>query len=178
MLASPCRNIGTLTSWMIGDPSRDEIDIELLGGDPEHWQTNVFGPSEQDPSPHYGRFNEIQKFPQSGTIEAKHSYTIDWNRDRIIWSVDGKVERTLERGTVQHSHTESVFADIIPNVEDTKIKGVPHFPSHTAHLQLGIWDASSQAGTAKWAKGPIDWSQTPSQVAAVIRSVTVECPHS
>ena len=70
------------------------------------------------------------------------------------------------------------FTDVIGHLEDTMIEGIPHFPSHTARLQLGIWDASSQAGTAKWAKGPIDWSQTPSQVTAVIRSVTVECPHS
>jgi hypothetical protein len=31
-------------------------------------------------------------------------------------------------------------------------------PSFFSHVQVGIWDASSPASTAEWAKGPIDVS--------------------
>ena len=110
---SPPRNIKALTPLITGDPTRDEIDVELLGGDPNHWQTNIFGPSEQDLDPHYGKFNKIYKFPESDTIGTMHSYTIDWSSERIIWSVDGRVERRLYRSTIQHSHLlASAFADL------------------------------------------------------------------
>lgn len=31
-------------------------------------------------------------------IDDVHKYMIDWNEDRICWSVDGKVVRTLKKG--------------------------------------------------------------------------------
>lgn len=43
-------------------------------------------------------------------------------------------------------------------------------------LQMGIWDASYPAGTAKWAGGPVDWSSAPERITAIVKSVTVECP--
>ena len=89
-----------------GEIERDEIDNELLGGDPKHWQTNVFAPTVQDPTPHYGKFNAIEMFPQGGsqTIATFHSYTIDWNSERIVWSVDGIVARTLHIGVSYLTH--------------------------------------------------------------------------
>lgn len=74
---------------------RDEMDIELLGGDEKHWQTNVFAPSPEDERPHYGVFNSVEDV---SSVAEFHSYKIDWNEDRIIWSVDGSVVRTLTPG--------------------------------------------------------------------------------
>jgi beta-glucanase (GH16 family) len=77
----------------------DEIDIELVGGDKEHWQTNVFAPSPEDRKPHYGKLSSVQNVPGTfPTIEEFHSYSIDWNSERIIWSVDGQAVRTLSVG--------------------------------------------------------------------------------
>ena len=77
----------------------DEIDVELLGGDPSHWQTNVFTASPKDQQPLWGVFGEIEDFAASSdTISETHKYTVDWNAERIIWSVDGSVQRTLKKG--------------------------------------------------------------------------------
>lgn len=55
--------------------------------------------------------------------------------------------------------------------------GALHFPSHPTRISLGIWDASSPAGTAAWAKGPIDWSTAPSRISATFSKVSLECPY-
>ena len=82
--------------------SRDEVDVELLGGDPSHWQTNVFTMNPEDKEPLYGVLGEIEKYPTKSTINKAHNYTIDWNAERIIWSVDGSEIRTLKRSTSAH----------------------------------------------------------------------------
>jgi hypothetical protein len=69
------------------------------------------------------------------------------------------------------------FDSYIENIGDTLIGKYLHFPGFPTRLQLGIWDASSPAGTCEWAKGPIDWSETGS-MTALVKSVTVECPYS
>lgn len=85
---------------MIAD-EHDEIDIELLGGDLPHWQTNVFAPAPRDDQPLYGAFGGIEDYPHGQkSVRAIHSYTIDWNADRIQWSVDGSEVRTLRKGAI------------------------------------------------------------------------------
>ncbi len=77
------------------DSSQDEIDVELLGGDPSHWQTNMFAPPSPDAAPEYGTFSSVEDV---NNIEVSHTYTIDWDPVRIEWSVDGRVVRTLTKG--------------------------------------------------------------------------------
>ena len=75
----------------------DEIDVELVCGDPHHWQTNIFAPQKTDTEILYGVFGGTHGYsPSSGSVTGWHKYTIDWNADRIIWSVDGKTVRTLK----------------------------------------------------------------------------------
>lgn len=81
----------------------DEIDVELLGGDPAHWQTNIFVPEPKDAQPLWGVFSSIESVPaeksSGGSIKDFHKYSIDWNSERIIWGVDGKSVRTLTKGS-------------------------------------------------------------------------------
>jgi len=147
---------GVVTAVILIADERDEIDIELLGGDPSHWQTNVFAPSPHDSRPLYGVFSSIENEPHGTSISDLHSYSIDWDPKRIIWSIDGKAVRTL-------------------TIEQTLKDGSHHYPSHSARIQLGIWDASSPSGTAAWAKGPIDWKTAPKKMMAVVKGVAVEC---
>jgi beta-glucanase (GH16 family) len=81
---------------------RDEIDVELLGGDPAHWQTNVFAPSPGDKQPLWGVFSSVEDVPAGNSSDATivdfHKYSIEWSIDRIVWGVDGKSVRTLSRG--------------------------------------------------------------------------------
>ena len=37
----------------------DELDVELLGADPKHWQTNVYAPSQSDTKPLWGVFGSV-----------------------------------------------------------------------------------------------------------------------
>ncbi|KAH9926330.1 glycoside hydrolase [Epithele typhae] len=150
---------GVVTAAILLADQRDEIDVELVGGDPKHWQTNVFAPVSSADEPLYGTFGSVQSYPRdTKNVQATHSYTIDWSPKRIIWSVDGVEVRTLTQ-------------------EDTKKDGLFHYPSHPSHLQFGIWDASSPTGTSEWARGPIDWNRAPSRMRAVFESVHVECPY-
>ncbi|RDX47171.1 glycoside hydrolase [Lentinus brumalis] len=150
---------GVVTAAILLAPERDEIDIELLGGDASHWQTNVFAPARSEDQPLYGAFSSVQNYPHSPkSVASTHSYAIDWSPDRIVWSVDGSQVRTLLKA-------------------DTMKNGALHYPSHPSRLQFGIWDASDQEGTAEWAHGPIDWDTAPKRTAAVFASVQVECPY-
>ena len=78
--------------------SDDEIDVEILGGDTTHWQSNVFTTSPADQEPLWGVFGEIEDYSKKGSVAQLHRYTIDWSEDRIIWSVDGQETRTLRKG--------------------------------------------------------------------------------
>ncbi|KAF9052257.1 glycoside hydrolase [Hymenopellis radicata] len=144
---------GVITAFIMINSSQDEIDVELLGGDPSHWQTNMFAPPSPDAAPEYGTFSSIENV---NNIEETHTYAIDWNSVRIEWSLDGRVVRTLMK-------------------EQTRRNGKYTYPTHEMRMQLGIWDGSGAKGTAAWAKGPIDWRDTPEKIIAVVRSVSLEC---
>lgn len=75
----------------------DEIDVELLGGDANHWQTNIYAPSPKDKQPLWGVFGDIEDFPSGSNIVKTHNYTIDWNSERITWEVDGSAVRTIKK---------------------------------------------------------------------------------
>ncbi|KZT72030.1 glycoside hydrolase family 16 protein [Daedalea quercina L-15889] len=149
---------GVVTAAILIADQGDEVDVELLGGDPSHWQTNVYAPNPEDKEPLWGVFGEIENYSKGDTIQQSHEYTVDWNAERIVWSVDSQEVRTIAKG-------------------ETQKNGALHFPSHPVRLSLGIWDASSPTGTAEWAKGPIDWSTAPARITATFTKVVLECPY-
>jgi hypothetical protein len=163
-----------------GDTSHDEIDIELLGGDPSHWQSNIFAPSPHDDEPLYGVFGFIDDFSSEpgseSDISSFHRYSIDWRPDIISWSVDDRVVRTLRKGMFnEQAHLRTSHAHRMFSIDATRRNNTLHFPTHPLRVQLGIWDASSPAGTAAWAHGPVDWTHAPARSSAIVRSVRVEC---
>ncbi|KAI1785812.1 glycoside hydrolase [Ganoderma leucocontextum] len=150
---------GVITAAILIAQTRDEIDIELIGGRPTQWQTNIFAPAPSETKPLYKTFSSLQDYPHGPkTVQGMHSYTIDWSPERIVWSVDGSEVRTLRAG-------------------ETEKNGTFHYPSHPSRLQFGIWDASAPAGTCEWARGPIDWESVPRRMSAVFEGIEVECPH-
>ncbi len=160
-------------------PEGDEIDIELLGGDPSDWQTNVFAPAPHEAQPLYSAFSSVQHYPTSPkTVAETHSYAIDWSPERIAWSVDGHEVRTLYKGMPLPLAPDATYpTSYMARTGDTSKNGALHYPSHVSRLQLGIWDASSPADTSEWARGPIEWSKAPSRMSAVFKSIRVECPY-
>ncbi|KAJ3117325.1 hypothetical protein HK098_006297, partial [Nowakowskiella sp. JEL0407] len=84
-----------------------------------------------------------------GGIGQNNEYTIDWNRKRIAFSVNGKVVRTTNRA-------ESFQATVkAPTVQPFNKYWYPETP---AQVQFSIWDGgnSPSAGTSNWAGGPTD----------------------
>ncbi|KAH9817345.1 family 16 glycoside hydrolase [Melampsora americana] len=123
---------------LIGTKTDDEIDVEILGGDPTHWQTNVFRSAPGETEPLYGVFGGVEGYSGNGRVDQVHKYVVDWSPTRIEWSVDGQVMRTLTPSGTLHG-------------------GQQHYPSAASRIQIGIWDASNPSGTSEWAKGPIPW---------------------
>ncbi|KAF4593033.1 hypothetical protein EYR38_008742 [Pleurotus pulmonarius] len=160
-LTAPTGASGAVVAAIFISDDHHEIDIELLTGDPKQWQTNVFAPPVANAPPAYGKLSSVEDIPKSRsgqqTIGERHSYSIDWNPRRIIWSVDGRSVRTL---TPQQS----------------RINGRVNYPTSPMRIQLGIWDASSPEGTSEWAQGPINWNRQPEKLIAKFHSLTVECP--
>lgn len=154
---------GIVTAAILLSNATDEIDIEILGADVTHWQTNMFAPpsgtnNSTPAQPMYNVFSSVEGIGANHTdITKTHSYFINWTSTQIDWGVDGQVVRTLKK-------------------VDTEKNGVFYFPSHPARIQIGIWDASSPLGTCQWAKGPVNWAQAPGIMNATVKSVTVECP--
>ncbi|KAI9627743.1 hypothetical protein KEM48_012072 [Puccinia striiformis f. sp. tritici PST-130] len=144
---------------LFGTTTADEIDIEILGGDSTHWQTNVFRPAPGETEPLYGVFGGVHGYANGGTTGGTHTYTVDWSPRGITWSVDGQPVRHL-------------------SPEQTLHNGQQHYPSARSRIQLGLWDASSPEGTSDWAHGPVPWAKRQRKaVTASIKSITVECPY-
>ncbi|KAL0570043.1 putative glycosidase CRH2 [Marasmius crinis-equi] len=140
-----------------GDKVRqDEIDWELLPGDPEYCQTNLFAPTEADTAPHYGVFSGRHDLGKGSTVFELHSYSISLFEDKIEWGVDGTTVRTLHKS-------------------ESYIDGALHWPRHNFLISLGLWDGSGATGTSHWAKGPILWEQVTEPIVAHVKKVTVEC---
>ncbi|KAF8310079.1 glycoside hydrolase, partial [Clavulina sp. PMI_390] len=149
---------GVVVAAILTAPGGDETDIELLGGDPTHWQTNIFAPQPGDTKPLYGVFGGLEPFSPGGdSLETFHTYTIDWNANRIIWVI----------------HHPAILTPLSP--AETKENGRYRYPSHPMRVQLGIWDAISPEGTSEWAKGPINWSTALLRMIAIFKSVRVQC---
>ncbi|KAK0434626.1 glycoside hydrolase [Armillaria borealis] len=74
--------IGSASPHSYSLDSLDEIDVELLGGDPTHWSTNVFVflPGEKEPM--YNKYNSVERTT---------------TRTGIVWGIDGKAVRTLTK---------------------------------------------------------------------------------
>jgi hypothetical protein len=93
-----------------------------------------------------------------------HEYCVDWKEDTLEWSINGKVQRTLER--------EGTW---------NKTSGRYDYPQTPARIMLSLWPAglpTNEKGTVEWAGGEIDWNSpymTNGYYAARFSEVTVKC---
>jgi beta-glucanase (GH16 family) len=133
---------GILSSAVLMSDDGDEIDWEFSGNNfamgGGKGQTNYFGKGIVGD---FGRGT----YPDVSSPQTEfHNYGIDWSPERLIWSVDGVVVRTL------------------PNNNATS--GAFQYPQSPAQVQLGLWDAGDSrnaAGTIAWAGGRTDLSKAP-----------------
>lgn len=147
---------GIVTTFITMSERKDEIDWEFVGGKRSSGETNIF----------YKGILEFQIRSETittGPIDQSREYSIDWNRQRIIWSINGNEVRT--------------YALSSPNaVTSMTPPGERSYPSSPAQVQIGVWDggSSSSAGTSQWAGGPVPWASNPS-LSAVYESITIQC---
>lgn len=119
-----------------------------MGGDTTQVQTNYFGKGDTTT---YDRGTYV---PVATPQETFHTYTIDWTKDAVTWSIDGAVVRTL------------TYNDA---------KGGTRFPQTPMRLRLGSWaggDPSNPKGTIEWAGGLTDYSAGP--YTMYVKSVRIE----
>ncbi|OBZ88982.1 putative glycosidase crf1 [Choanephora cucurbitarum] len=147
---------GAITAVILYAENGDEIDFEFLAGKKDQVTSNYF----YGPNIVYGVNGQTTDCAEGNAYDDFHRYTIEWTKDKIVWSIDNKVVRTTYKNKTEL---------------DPKHGNVHQYPTHPAHISIGLWDGSSVGGTAQWAQGPIDWEKYPHGTSAYIKSVEIEC---
>ncbi|KAK2592712.1 hypothetical protein QQS21_009587 [Conoideocrella luteorostrata] len=126
---------GIVTSSVLQSDDLDEIDWEFVGSDHSQAQTNYF--SKGDDS----TFDRGKYHPVNNPTGSFHMYSVEWTREKIDWSIDGKIVRSLSASQL-----------------GTK------YPQSPMQIKLGTWCAGNQdsrQGTREWAGGYTDFSKAP-----------------
>ncbi|KAM0286756.1 hypothetical protein ACHAQH_000776 [Verticillium albo-atrum] len=128
---------GIVTSIVLQSKDLDEIDWEWVGGDNANVQTNYF--SKGDTS----TYDRGGKHAVANPLGQFHKYGIVWNQDKIDWTIDGAVVRTL-------------------NAKDAD--NGKKFPQTPMQIKIGTWPAGNKntpKGTVEWAGGYSDYEKAP-----------------
>ncbi|VEU22505.1 DEKNAAC103709 [Brettanomyces naardenensis] len=151
-------NAGVVSASILFSNVQDEIDVEFIGSALDQPQSNFYFEGVLNYT------NEVN-MSSSDTFENWHSYEVDWKEDNITWSIDGEVQRILNKEDTYN--------------ETTKIYQFPQTPSR---IQLSLWaggDKGNAVGVVEWAGGDIDWNATdftnPGYLYASLDYVAVEC---
>lgn len=139
---------GIVSSFVLESDDLDEVDWEWIGSDTKQVQSNYFGKGD-DSTFDRGGFHDVAN-PQA----EFHTYKLDWTAEKLVWSINGNVVRTL------------LYADA---------KGGTRYPQTPMKVKIGSWVAGSSTapqGTVEWAGGLAQWTNNPTY-KMVVKSVKV-----
>ncbi|KAI5867051.1 glycoside hydrolase family 16 protein [Durotheca rogersii] len=138
---------GIVSSVVLQSDCLDEIDWEWLGADSSEVQSNYFGKGIT------ASYNRGQFHKMGDNQNNFVTYVVDWTSDRIVWTIDGTVVRTLQASEAE------------PN----------QYPQTPMQVKFGAWsggDPSNPDGTIQWARGPTDYSLGPFSMSVKTLKVT------
>ncbi|KAL1918434.1 uncharacterized protein VTP21DRAFT_3094 [Calcarisporiella thermophila] len=141
----PAQPGGAVTAFILMADNGDEVDYEWVGG-AQQVQSNYFYHDHIV----YGVNGKTHNIPP-GFVR----YKIERTPEIITWYVNDKPVRVKRRA-------------------ETCKGGVCQFPNAPARISFGVWDGSTEPGTAGWANGPMKWNKL-KDVRAYVRDVTVKC---
>lgn len=135
MLTAPGQ--GIISSVMLLSDDLDEIDLEFLGNNGTHVQTNFFGKG-------INNYTWEKDFEVTGgTSAGYHNYTIDWKQESLDWYIDGVHVRTLTPAEANNTHS---------------------YPQTPCRIYIGPWaggDPDNAKGTIQWAGGETNYADGP-----------------
>lgn len=149
---------GVVTAFILLGDSKDEIDFEFIGVELESAQTNFYSLGVTNYE------NGGKTSGLSNTNENYHDYEIDWTPDKITWSIDGEVVRTLDREETWNA-TANRYS----------------YPQTPCRVQLSLWPGglpTNGEGTIEWAGGLVVWDSpyiVNNYYYAQFDKVTMEC---
>ncbi|GEQ72312.1 hypothetical protein JCM33374_g5999 [Metschnikowia sp. JCM 33374] len=151
------RGKGVIAAFITFSDVQDEIDYEFLGYNLTYPQNNYYAKGILN-------YTNTGSFAISDTFDNWHYYEIDWQEDKITWSVDGKSVRQLEKSATWNSTTNRY-----------------DFPATPSRVQFSLWPGGSTLnglGTIEWAGGEIDWNSQDIQeygyYYAYVKNVSVQ----
>ncbi|KAL9623011.1 MAG: hypothetical protein Q9160_002730 [Pyrenula sp. 1 TL-2023] len=137
---------GIISDVILQSDDQDEIDLEWVSGQSTQVQTNYYSLRNRPPVYNQGFTHELKTNLQTDF----HAYTVDWNADRILFSVDGKTIRAV------NSQNDD------------------QYPRTPMKVSIGLWaggDPDNAPGTIQWAGGATDYSHAPFNMS--IKSIKV-----
>jgi hypothetical protein len=108
--------------------------------------------------------NNGRNLTVGNTVEKVHEYCIDWQEDKLTWSIDGKEARSLDRKDTWNATS---------NRWD--------YPQTPSRVMLSLWPAglpTNEKGTIDWSGGQIRWDSPYMQNGyyyAMVSEVNVDC---
>lgn len=142
---------GIVSSLVFQSDDLDEIDFEWIGSKGGEAQSNYFGKGNTK------QYNRGAFHPVATAADTFHTYAIEWTQQKITWSIDGAVVRTLTPADSAALYNSDNF-----------------YPQTPMQIKIGAWaagDPSNAKGTVEWADGPINYSEGP--FSMVIESLTL-----
>ena len=137
MRAAP--GTGIVSSIVLESDDLDEIDWEFLGGNTAQVESNFFGKGNTT------AYDRAIYYPVDTPQDTFHTYTIDWNSERLLFIIDGVTVRTL-------------------GYNDPLTIGGTNYPQTPMKLKLGNWCGGCKGepkGTVAWAGGETTFEGSP-----------------